>query len=111
LDRAVEIMERFPAPIGAPYRLESAWFTAWYRNQPAVAQALLERAGKSPARKDSWDRLRARAAIALRSDRTEEGRTLLAQALAALPTSAMTRSARTQLMAMEAQGSKSVMNA
>jgi hypothetical protein len=101
LDRCLAIMGQKNAALAMPYRLESAWFAAWHRNDPATAQALLEQAGKSSSRKEPWDRLRAKAAIALRTGDQAAGRDLLKQALTALPDGAMTRCAKRQMLMMQ----------
>jgi hypothetical protein len=101
LDRTIAMTDPLSGPLYAPYRLEAAWFAAWYRYDLETAQSLMERAGKSPKQKEGWDRLRVRAAIALRSGQDEYGKALLARAIKTLPAGATANNIRQQLTTME----------
>ena len=96
--RVAELMHRLPASLRAPFACEVAWWGAAHGGRADEASQLLAAIPASSPWLDSWDRLRAEAAIARAEDRAGDAADAVERALESAPPTASFCRARLEEM-------------
>ena len=95
--RVAELMGQLPASLRAPFACEVAWWDAAHGDRDEASRLLAAIPASSPWL-DSWDRLRAEAAIARAEGRTRDAADVVERALESAPPAAAFCRARLEEM-------------